>query len=95
MNGMENYEIAEIERRRQRAVFEQYEAHPELFTANEWIAICLCFRDGLTQGQAAALLDLSRKGLSNRVSRARRKLEKNRREARAEVYRLVRHAGDS
>lgn len=78
------------ERERLWSIHEAYEACRERLTSDQWPAVCLRYRDGLTQAQIAIVLKKSRSAVHGLLERARIRKEIFQRERREESYRMAR-----
>ncbi|MCH8851467.1 MAG: sigma-70 family RNA polymerase sigma factor [Planctomycetes bacterium] len=71
-------------------ILERYRNCQHLLSAKQWEAVYLCHGEGLTQEQMAEKLDLSRSGVSGRLTRATATMEKYEEQRREERRRLER-----
>lgn len=78
------------ERLRLQSLFEQYETCRERLTPGQWRAVCLRFRDRLTEGEVALVLEKSRSAVHGLLKRARLRKEAYGRERREEGFHLAR-----
>jgi len=78
------------ERVRLRSMFSEYGECQEAFTTNQWEAICLRFRDGLTEVQIAAATNRSRSAIHGLLKRSRERKEAYRRQLREEHFCVAR-----
>lgn len=78
------------ERLRLQSLFEQYRTCRERFTSGQWRAVCLRFRDRLTEEQIASVLNKSRSSVHGFLKRARGRKETFESERRKESFEMVR-----
>ena len=78
------------ERLRLQSLFEQYEACRERFTTGQWRAVCLRFRDRLTEAQIASVLKKGRSAVHGLLKRARLRKEAGDRKRREEAFQMAR-----
>ena len=78
------------ERLRLQSLFEQYETCRERFTPGQWRAVCLRFRDRLTEEQVASVLKKSRSAVHGLLKRARLRKEACDRKRREEAFQMAR-----
>lgn len=73
-------------------IFEQFLPYRQFLTAEQWEAICLRYREGLTIGEIAQVLGICRGAVSNRVRRAWRiktRVERERRGQLIDIFRKL------
>ena len=75
---------------RLRNVFEFYEECQHALTDKQWVAVCLRYRDGLTQEEIVARLGITRSAVSATLKRARENMEEHYRKLREDRFKLTR-----
>ncbi len=78
------------ERIRLRSVYEQYEACQDELSHGQWKAVCLRYRDGLSQAEIATRLGRSRSTVHGLLNRAHRCKEAYRTRMREAEFRVAR-----
>ena len=72
------------------AIFQVYECHAWLFTPKQFDALALRFRDRLSIAEIAARLKIATSSVSERLGRAKKRLDSHLRRIRRESIELTR-----
>lgn len=75
---------------RRRDTFSAYKQAKECFTDEQWVVVCMYYRDGLTEERIAQELGITRNAVYDRRRRARTKKEADEKERLAERVRVAR-----
>ena len=78
------------ERLRLQSIFEEYEACREELTTGQWSAVCLHYRDGLTEQQIAVELKKVRSSVHGLLKRAKQRKDAHQRRMREEQFQVAR-----
>jgi predicted DNA-binding protein YlxM (UPF0122 family) len=84
LTGFHPETLQEAKNRRQLDVFEEYLACKEKFTSQQWEAIYLYWKTGMSQAQIARHLGLKRSAVSGRLTRAVTKKQQHDKKMRKE-----------
>ena len=81
-------------RQHRRAVYDQFLDLRVLFSDDQWVALEAYYRFGLSPGEIAEKLGISRKAVYDRLERAKHRVAEHHAELRREQANLVRNLGE-